>query len=358
MFQPGLKGITAVETKLSEIDGGNGHLSYRGKEIGELMQGRSFEEIAYFLLNGSLPNPSEYISFKEKLQASRALEPRLLDLIRQLPKDQPMMSVLRTAISAMEDSGESWPLSADGAIKWIARLPSIIAHRYRWVKGYEEVSERKDLNHTANFLYMLFGEEKREEEVKALEGYLILTMEHGLNASTFSARVTTSTQVGYAGALTAALATMQGPLHGGAPGGVIDLLEEIEHEDRIHEVIEKKIMNGEKIMGFGHRVYKTTDPRADALKEVLVNGENQPEWIQLALKTEQETIELLKKHKPGRDLYANVEYYAAAVMKALEIEPELFTAIFSSSRVVGWCAHSKEQSENNVIFRPKAKYIG
>lgn len=193
---------------------------------------------------------------------------------------------------------------------------------------------------------------------KILETYMILTMEHSLNASTFAARVTISTKSDLIAAITSALGAMKGPLHGGAPSGVIELLEEIKTEDTISEIIHKKLENKERIMGFGHRVYKTIDPRAEALKMTIMKLDNLPDWMSLAIKTEQETIKILKENKPNYQLYTNVEYYAAAIMKTLELDPKLFTPIFSASRIVGWCAHAIEQTNNNTIFRPTAMYVG
>src|SRR5699024_2399671 len=178
-----------------------------------------------------------------------------------------------------------------------------------------------------------------------------------LNASTFAARVTISTQSDLISAITSALGTMKGPLHGGAPSGVIGLLEDIKTDDKISEIIHKKLENKERIMGFGHRVYKTIDPRAEALKKKILELDNLPDWMNLALKTEKETISILKQYKSKQKLYTNVEYYAAVIMKSLGIDAELFTPIFSSSRIVGWCAHAIEQADHNTIFRPKAEYI-
>lgn len=354
MFQPGLKGITAVETELSFIDGEEGILTYRGIPIDKFAKHHSFEETAYYLLYGSFPAEKNSQTFETELKKYRKIPESMKQIIDLLPHDISMMDVLRTTVSSLpvRESADSKHTQ-----QLIAVIPSIIAYRYRQLNNMDGINPDPNLNHTENFLYMLHGNVTKTQ-ARLLESYMILTMEHGLNASTFAARVTISTQSDLVAAITSALGTMKGPLHGGAPSGVIELLEEIKTEDRISETIHKKLENKERVMGFGHRVYKTIDPRAEALKEKMLELVDLPDWMNLALKTEKEAISILKQYKPNQKLYTNVEYYAAAIMKSLGIDPELFTAIFSSSRVVGWCAHSIEQANHNTIFRPKAVYIG
>ena len=354
MYQPGLKGVIAVETELSDIDGERGILTYRGKKIHDIVQNHSFEEAIFFLLRGVFPSDNELQAFQTQLHENRNLPTYIQQIIDQLPAEQEMMDVLRTTISAMTvEQGDIH----NNAIQLIAVMPTIIAYRYRRSQNKDFIAPDDKLNHVGNFLNML-NKDTNPAHAKMLEAYLIMTMEHGLNASTFATRVTKSTQSDLISAITSAIGTMKGPLHGGAPSGVIDLLDEIGTKDKISEVIHMKLENNERIMGFGHRVYKTIDPRAEALKAIILELEIKPEWIELALQTEIETIEILKENKPDQKLYTNVEYYAAAIMKSIEIDPDLFTAIFSSSRIVGWCAHAIEQTNNNTIFRPEAKYIG
>ncbi|MGP4107125.1 citrate/2-methylcitrate synthase [Virgibacillus sp. L01] len=349
MYQPGLKGIIVTETKLSHIDGKNGTLIYRGTSIQELVKNNTFEEVAYFLLNGELPTNKELADFNSTLKDYRKLPNHVKTIIDSLPIHFSIMDVLRTAVSSLSSNTD--------AIQLIAIMPTIIAYRYRRLSSMKAIEPDLNLDHVENFLYMLTGNVNKSN-VKMLEAYMIMTMEHGMNASTFSARVTISTQSDLVAAVTSALGTMKGPLHGGAPSGVIELLDEIGTENKISEIIHKKLKNNERIMGFGHRVYKTFDPRAEALKYKILDLTEIPNWIDLALKTEQETIRILNTYKPNQKLYTNVEYYAAAIMKSLELDSSLFTAIFSSSRVVGWCAHATEQINNNTIFRPAAKYVG
>ncbi|WP_106497473.1 citrate/2-methylcitrate synthase [Lentibacillus sp. Marseille-P4043] len=353
MYQPGLKGVTAVETTLSHIDGKNGMLLYRGLPIQQFVNDHTFEETAFYLLHGTFPTEENIAIFQSDLIANRDLPMYMKYIIDNLPAEQSMMDVLRTAISSITNGVSN----IDNAVQLIAIFPTIIAYRYRKLRDLTEIKPDAKRNHVENFMYMLTGNVNKNH-VHLLEAYLIMTMEHGLNASTFAARVTISTQSDLISAVTSAIGTMKGPLHGGAPSGVIDLLGEISSENHISETIHKKLKNKERIMGFGHRVYKTIDPRAEALKEKILTLDNVPNWVELALKTEKETIEILKSYKPGQKLYTNVEYYAAAIMKSINLDSELFTAIFSSSRIIGWCAHAIEQANNNTIFRPSANYIG
>lgn len=354
MFQPGLKGITAVETELSFIDGEKGVLKYRGLSIEQFIQQHSFEESTYYMLFGHFPTEPDLQEFKTELKKYREIPDYMKQMIDLLPYEMSMMDVLRTTVSSMSATETA---DIDLAQKLIAVIPTIVSYRYLQTNNMEDIKPDYRLSHVENFLYMLYGR-INPTHAKMLEAYMILTMEHGLNASTFAARVTISTQSDVISAITSALGTMKGPLHGGAPGGVIELLEDINTEDRISEIIHNKLKNKERIMGFGHRVYKTLDPRAEALKKKILEMNNLPDWINLALKTEKDTINMLKAEKPEQKLYTNVEYYAAAIMKSLDIDPELFTPIFSSSRIVGWCAHAIEQANNNTLFRPEAKYIG
>lgn len=354
MYQQGLKGVVAVETKLSNIDGEKGSLTYRGLEMQYVVQNYTFEKAAFFIVHGNFPSDIELEVFQTKMKEYREIPTNIKQIIHQLPSEQNMMDVLRTAISALTLKKKD---VFDNAIQLIAIIPTIIAYRYRQTRNMEIINPTNNLGHVENFMHMLNGDHD-STHVKMLEAYLIMTMEHGLNASTFAARVTISTQSDLISSITSAIGTMKGPLHGGAPSGVLDLLDEIGAKDTISETIHKKLKQKERIMGFGHRVYKTMDPRAEALKQIILEVENKPEWIELALQTEIETIEILKKYKPDLKLYTNVEFYAAAIMKSLDIDSDLFTAIFSSSRIVGWSAHAIEQMNNNTIFRPAAKYIG
>ncbi|HEY2421559.1 MAG TPA: citrate/2-methylcitrate synthase, partial [Neobacillus sp.] len=296
---------------------------------------------------------------KNQLIQNRDLPENMKVIIDQLPIKMDFMSVLRTTLSAEAGTFDyGWKPTITEAIRLTALVPTIIAYRKRMARGEVFDAPRSDLDHVANYLYMLNGKMPLPAHVAALESYMILTLEHGMNASTFSSRVTASTESDLVSAITSAIGTMKGPLHGGAPSGVIDLLSEIALEGDAEKVINEKLTKGEKLMGFGHRVYKTHDPRAISLKVKLLEMEGEDEWLDLAINVENIAIKLLEGHKPGRSLYTNVEFYAAAIMKAINMEVELFTPTFTASRMVGWTAHVLEQAENNTIYRPQSKYIG
>ncbi|MGF2616211.1 citrate synthase/methylcitrate synthase [Rossellomorea vietnamensis] len=358
MFQQGLKGIIAAQTKISHIDGEKGILIYRGREIREIAEKLSFEEGAFLLWKGYLPSKDELRDMDRQLKQNRNLSPAMKDVISSLPHDMDMMSVLRTAVSAEGSLQYFWKPSTDQAIRLTAVIPTIIAFRNSLIAKRPFKEPNKELGHVANYLFMLTGDTPSNAVVTALETYMILTMEHGMNASAFSARVTASTESDMVSAITSAIGTMKGPLHGGAPSGVIDLLEEIGTPERAEIVIREKLEKGEKLMGFGHRVYKTHDPRAIALRNKLLESSGADNSLDLALHVEETAIEVLQEVKPGRALYTNVEFYAAAIMKSINLEAELFTPTFTASRIVGWTAHVLEQAENNVIFRPQSEYVG
>ena len=352
MYQKGLKDVVAVHTKIASVEGDIGELRYRGIQVGELINKYSFEEIAHFLWNGEIPDKTP------TLQAGRELPAHVKLIVDALPPETQMMDAMRTAISAyVHESFTNQPIEQQ-ALHLTAALPSIIARHYRNVNGLPHVEPDLSLSHTANYLWMLTGTKPADVHVEALETYLKLTMEHGMNASTFAARVTISTESDLTAAVTSALGTMKGPLHGGAPSAVIELLEEIGTQENIRPVIEKKLQNGERIMGFGHRIYKTEDPRSILLRDKCASLTGKDGWLDLATVAEKEIIALLATYKPGRKLYTNVEYYAAAIMRAIQLPPELFTPTFSVARMVGWTAHSIEQLSDNTIFRPQSVYIG
>jgi citrate synthase len=354
----GLEGVVVAETQVSLVDGEKGHLVYRGHWAKELALNNDFEEVAYLLLFGSMPSHEQKVEFTEQLKRYRSIPASLREVISRLPLSMDMMSFLRTAISAMGDERFLWPPSIDQAIKVIAILPTLIAYRTHQINGTEEIEPNESLNHIENYLYMLHGYTPAPIHVQALTAYFILTMEHGMNASTFSARAVLSTQSDYISAIVGAIGAMKGPLHGGAPSGVIKMLNEIATPDRAEAWLRSKLEQGERLMGFGHRVYKTHDPRAQALRNLAIHLSGQDPWLDLALLVEDLAIRLLEEYKPGRRLYTNVEYYAAAVMRAIQMPDELFTPTFTASRAVGWSAHILEQAQNNRIFRPESRYVG
>ncbi|MFE7083602.1 citrate synthase [Priestia megaterium] len=358
MVQKGLKNVIAAETSISLVDGENGHLIYRGYDVRDLAQNRSFEEVTYLLWHGHLPTEDEKKEFSTLLKINRHLPPYVAQIIRALPNEMEIMNQIQTAIAALGTSKFKWKPSIEQAIRLASVIPTITAAIYRKIYGKEIIRPNIELNHVENYLYMLTGQVPTSTHTRALEVYMILTMEHGMNASTFASRVVSSTESDMVSAVTGAIGAMKGPLHGGAPTGVIDMLNEIKEKDRAETWIRSKLDHKEYLMGFGHRVYKTRDPRAEVLSKVCKKiGQDDP-WLNLANFVEEKAIHLLEEYKPGRKLYTNVEFYAAAVMRAIDMSPKLFTPTFTVSRMVGWTAHVIEQSVDNTIFRPEAKYVG
>ncbi|OPH58595.1 citrate synthase/methylcitrate synthase [Paenibacillus ferrarius] len=357
----GLEGVIAAETELSLVDGQNGNLVYRGYEAKELALHKSFEETAYLLWYGSLPSQETLNEFKAQWVAGRTLPATLESVLDLLPNESDMMSILRTAISVLgtgDNTQSAWPPSDKAIIAYTALLPTIIAYKYRQSRGLSPIAPHTDLDHVANYLYMLTGEIPQPSHVKVLTAYFILAMEHGMNASTFAGRVVLSTQSDLASALCASIGAMKGPLHGGAPSEVLHMLDEIGSKDRAEEYLRNQLASGKRLMGFGHRIYKTNDPRAEALRRIMTELSSEDPWFELAVHVEKTAVDLLAVYKPGRNLYVNVEFYAAAVMRAIELPPHLFTASFTASRMVGWTAHLLEQASCNRIFRPQSTYIG
>ncbi|MFK7694656.1 citrate synthase [Paenibacillus sp. HJGM_3] len=358
MLARGLEGIVAAETSISLVDGAQGRLIFRGHRAQDLAVRRTFEEVAHLLWYGTLPGADTLAAFTGSMKEARTLPASVRLVLDALPADAPMMSVLRTAVSAIGDARYAWPPTAEQALELTAVLPSIIAYRFRRLQGAPFVEPHPELRHAANYLYMLSGEVPSEAHVQALEAYLILTMEHGLNASTFACRVVSSTESDLVSAVTAGIGAMKGPLHGGAPSEVIAMLEEIGARENAEPWIRGKLEQREKLMGFGHRVYKTMDPRAEALREVTARLNAEDPWFDFALHVEETAIRLLAEYKPGRKLYTNVEFFASAVLKAVRLDPSLFTATFTASRIVGWTAHVLEQAADNRIYRPQSVYTG
>lgn len=358
VYKKGLEGVVAAETAIGLVNGEKGHLVYRGYWAKDLAINNSFEEVAYLIWYGHLPNEKELKEFALKMKEYREIPSYLRNILNLLPKNMDIMSVARTAISALGDKKFSWPPSIDEAMKLTSILPSIIAYKYRLDNNEKFIEPNPALDHVSNFIYMIDGNLPSKAFAKALNAYFVLTIEHGMNASTFSSRVVTSTESEMISGICAAIGAMKGPLHGGAPSEVLQMLNEIGTVENIEPWIRDKMENGEKIMGFGHRVYKTRDPRAEALKIVSKELTGESKWFNLALEMEKKSIELLEEYKPGRKLYTNVEFFAAAVLKGINLPKELFTPAFTSSRIVGWTAHILEQSENNRIFRPQSDYIG
>ncbi|MWC27020.1 citrate synthase/methylcitrate synthase [Paenibacillus sp. MMS18-CY102] len=355
---PGLEGVVAAETAISLVDGQQGMLIYRGHWAKDLAVNNSFEEVAYLLWYGRFPSANEYEAFITKFKKYRVLGADEKKVLESLPLQLDVMSALRTVISSMSHTFTAWPPTVDDAIRITAIAPTLIANLNRRNRGVEFIEPHPDLNHVANYLYMLKGEIPQEAHVAAMNAYAILTMEHGMNASTFSSRVVVSTQSDIVSAICAAIGAMKGPLHGGAPSEVMAMLDGIGSKENAEQWMREHLGKGNRLMGFGHRIYKTRDPRAEALKTVTSRLASEDPWLDLAVYVEELAIKILDEYKPGRRLYTNVEFFAAAVLRSVEMPSTLFTPTFTSSRLVGWTAHILEQSQNNRIYRPQSEYVG
>jgi citrate synthase len=356
----GLEGIVATDTRLGDVRGQEGQLIYCGYDINELAGKASFEEVIYLLWHNKLPNRSELIEFKKLLTAERQLPDQVVEFLKTAPKTALPIDVLRTAISMlglhdlMLTLDESLEAARRRAISITAKVGVIIAYFHRARNGLDLPPVRQDLSEAGHFLYLLDGQEPSEKKTATLDVAYVLHAEHGMNASTFSARVTTSTLTDIYSAITAAIGTLKGPLHGGANEGVIHMLQEIGSPDKVDAYIEEALAQKKKIMGIGHRVYKVLDPRAPILKAMAIQLSSElgePKWIEMS-----ERIAALMKEKKG--LHANVDFYSATVYYSLGIPTDLFTCIFAISRTAGWTAHVLEQMADNRLYRPLSEYTG
>ncbi len=354
----GLEGVAVAETKISCIDGEKGRLIYRGELVENVVKERTFEDIVYLLWNARFPTPEESKAFRDNLAQLRNIPDYLKNIIKECPKNLDCMSVLRTAISSMLVGGESWPPTLDQAMKILAIAPTIVAFYYHHKNGTKEILPDINLGHVANYLYMLTGKVPEYSHERALETYLMLSADHDMNASTFTARVVTSTQADIVSAIVAAIGALKGPLHGGAPSEVDDMLDEIGSEENVESWVRTKLERGEKIMGFGHRVYKIYDPRAAVLKEIVKQFSADNRLFKLSLVLEDQAIKLLNQYKPGRQLYPNLEFWAAGVFRTINLPRELYTPTFCTGRIAGWAAQIAEQASHNRIIRPSSVYTG
>lgn len=355
----GLAGVVAATTTISYIDGEQGRLYYRGYSINELAQKSTFEEVAYLLLYGELPTAARLELFNQRLLECRSLSPGLLNLLRNLPGAPEPMDALRavTATMAATDhspSDRSHAANLQRCIRIIAQMPTVVAAHWRMRQGEDPIPPDLSLNHAANFVYMLFGRRNNGLEVRFLDMAMVLMADHGLNASTFAARVTASTLADVYAAFTSALATLNGPLHGAANAEAMKMLLEIGGVDRVEDYIRGQLAIGKRIMGFGHRTYRTVDPRAVILREALPTLEAalpDLKWCAMA-----KAVEEAAHRQKG--LYPNVDFYCAPTLYSLGFPMELFTPIFALSRSPGWAAHILEQYADNRLIRPTAIYNG
>ncbi len=361
-YRPGLADVPVAESAVSFIDGKRARLEYRGVAVETLARESCFEETAWLLLKGDLPTQKQLADFDVSLRHHRRLKYKIVDLIKCLPETGHPMDALQAGVAALgmfypardvSNAQSNW----DSVVRLIAKLPTIVAAFHRLRKGDAAIAPRDDLNHAANFFYMLTEEEPSPAVAKVLDACLVLHAEHTMNASTFSGRVTGSTLANPYTVVSSAIGTLTGPLHGGANEEVLDMLDEIGTVENVKEWLENAVATKKKIMGFGHRVYKVKDPRATVLQELAENvfvETGRPKNYQLACELERVAAGILGP----KGIYPNVDFYSGIVYQSLGIPRDLFTPIFAISRVAGWLAHWLEQLKNNRIFRPEQIYVG
>ncbi len=359
----GLEGIVVAETTVGDVRGLEGFFHYRQYSAVDLAEQRSLEDVWHLLFKGELPSAAESAAFGTAVRSRRTMPPGLSTLLPALSKQGAPLDVLRTAVSVL-GAERGWRPThdigadelSDQALGLCAVVPTILAAAHRLRYGDEPVAPRDDLGFVANYLFMLTGEEPSPLQARAIEQYMILTIDHGFNASTFTARVVTSTGADLAAAIVAAIGALSGPLHGGAPSRALDMLDAIETADRAEAYVRHAVESGQRIMGFGHRVYKTDDPRSLLLRSVSerLGGP----LVEFSQSVERTTVDVLAELKPGRQLYTNVEFYAGVVMHTCGIPREMFTPTFAAGRVIGWCTHVMEQAAHNRLIRPAARYVG
>jgi citrate synthase len=354
----GLEGVVAAQTSISDVDGTQGRLFYAGYDIADLAANATFEETIYLLHHLELPTAAQLSETVDRLRAESTLDPLLVELIASLAERTGPMTTLRTAVSAAAaidpDDDDSDQANLRKAYRLIARTPQIIATYQRLRSGGDAIEPRDDLGVAANFLYALTGKQPDPQVARDFDVVLVLYADHTLNASTFAGRVAAATLADMYAAATAAVATLQGPLHGGAIEAVREMLEEIGSPDRAPEWVRDRLAAKRKVMGFGHRVYKTWDPRATVLREIaerLGRHFGDTRWFDTAVRVQETVME-------AKTLYPNVDFYTASVYSALGLPPDLYTPLFAAARMAGWTAHIREQYADNRLIRPDSEYVG
>jgi citrate synthase len=354
----GLEGVVAAQTKISDVDGRQGRLFYAGYDIADLAAHASFEETIHLLHHLELPTAAQLEQTVATLRAESSLDPLLLELIASLAERTGPMTTLRTAVSAAAaldpDDDQSDEANLRKAYRLMAKTPQIIATYQRLRTGGDAIEPRDDLGVAANFLYALTGKQPDPQVARDFDVVLLLYADHTLNASTFAGRVAAATLADMYAAATAAVATLQGPLHGGAIEGVREMLEDIGAPDQAPDWVRARLAEKQKIMGFGHRVYKTWDPRATVLRDIaerLGRQFGETRWYDTSIQV-QETVMAEKR------LYPNVDFYTASVYSALQLPPDLYTPLFAAARMAGWTAHIREQYADNRLIRPDSEYVG
>lgn len=362
----GLEGVVVAETTIGDVRGLEGFYHYRQYNAVELAEKRSLEDVWHLMFEGELPTRAERDAFATRVAPYRELPPDLAGLLPELARvgrGAPPLDMLRTTISLFGASHRFRPsldIDAaelkDEALRVCAVVPTLLTAIHRLQQGLQPIAPDPSLAYAANYLYMLSGEVPPPEYARAVEQYMISTIDHGFNASTFTARVITSTGADLAAAVVGGIGALSGPLHGGAPSRALAMVDAIGTMDNAEPWLRNEVTHGERLMGFGHRVYKTDDPRSVLLLSIAerLGGDK----LELAKHIERTAIAVLAELKPGRELYANVEFYAGIVMDRCGVPREMFTPTFASSRVIGWCAHVLEQAADNRLIRPSAEYVG
>ena len=354
----GLEGVVAAQTRISDVDGRRGRLFYAGYDIADLAAHATFEETIYLLHHLELPTADELERSVATLRAESVLDPLLVELIGSLAQRTGPMTTLRTAVSAAAaldpDDDDAPAANLRKAYRLMAKTPQMIATYQRLRTGADAIEPRDDLGMAANFLYALTGKQPDPQVARDFDVVLVLYADHTLNASTFAGRVAAATLADMYAAATAAVATLQGPLHGGAIEEVREMLEDIGAPDRAPDWVRARLAANQKIMGFGHRVYKTWDPRANVLREIserLGRQFGETRWYETSVRVQETVME-------EKTLYPNVDFYTASVYSALQLRPDLYTPLFAASRMAGWTAHIREQYADNRLIRPDSEYIG
>lgn len=362
ILRPGLEGVIAAETRLSRVDGLNGELIIGGYPLEEIAGNATFEQMIYLLWHDRLPGAEERSVFQAALAEKREISQITIDLLAQAAQQKlAVMDALRMGADTLSLNTAGDDLESTAATM-TAAFPTIIAAYWRLLNDAEPIKPRTDLSHAANYLYMLDGEAPTHEHVRALETYLNTVIDHGFNASTFTARTIISTNSDMVSAVVGAIGALKGNLHGGAPGPALDMVFEIGSPEKAESHIRALLERGERLMGFGHRVYKVRDPRADVLNraaEQFFIGGDQAQLYDLVRHVESVALRLLEEYKPGRTLQTNVEFYTALLLHGVGLPTDLFTPTFAIGRVGGWTAHALEHRRNNErIIRPLGQYVG
>ena len=358
-YAKGLEGVIANESKLSHVQGQEGILRYLGYNIDDLVEQTTFEEVVHLLHRGKLPNEAELADLTNTLRSLRSLPPAVIDSIKAAPKDAGPMDVVRTGVSMLglydtRGQNQDRPLNEERSLAIIAKIPLIVAYFHRARQGLDLPETRTDLSEAGHFLYLITGQEPGKEATKTLDVAYIIHADHGMNASTFSARVTIATLSDIYSAITSAIGTLKGPLHGGANEGVITMLQEIGEPDKVDAWVQDKLDNKKKIMGIGHRIYKVLDPRAKHLRKMaasLTEELGESKWLVMS----ERIAEIMRTEK---GLEANVDFYSATVYYSLGVPTDLFTPIFAISRAAGWTAQVLEQLDDSRLYRPLTLYTG